>query len=324
MARAVTGGPDTVPKQMRTGPLAAGLPLAVPSGRLGRTSGRTLRESSTPRGQGAMVALLPGGRLHLQHGPIDIVVEAFGEAQAVRAGYARAAARFATILAELVAELPALRTEGAPVAGSIARRMAAAVAPFRPAFITPMAAVAGAVAEEVLAALAGPGIARAYANNGGDIALWLLPGESLTAALAVTGGLDRVTIRAADPVRGIATSGWRGRSFSLGIADAVTVLARTAALADAAATMIANAVDLDHPGIGRRPAREMQCDSDLGHRRVTVFVPVLSASDRRRALDAGLCAAEGFRARGLIEGAALFLQGDASATGVPVSGVTGG
>ncbi len=132
--------------------------------------------------------------------------------------------------------------------GAIARRMAAAVAPFRPAFITPMAAVAGAVAEEVVAAMAGPGLARAYANNGGDIALWLAPGESLTCALAVTGGADRVTIRAADAVRGIATSGWRGRSFSLGIADAVTVLARTAAMADAAATMIANAVDLPgHP-----------------------------------------------------------------------------
>ena len=54
-------------------------------------------------------------------------------------------------------------------------------------------------------------------------------------------------------MRGIATSGWRGRSFSLGIADAVTVLAATAAEADAAATVIANAVDLPgHPAIDTR------------------------------------------------------------------------
>jgi ApbE superfamily uncharacterized protein (UPF0280 family) len=264
---------------------------------------------------GAVAALLPDGRLHLQHGPIDIVAEAFGERLAVRLAYARAAALFATVLDELVAELPALRTEGAAVSGGIARRMAAAVAPFRPAFITPMAAVAGAVAEVVLAALVGPGITRAYANNGGDIALWLGPGESLTCALAVTGGLDRVTVRDLDPVRGIATSGWRGRSFSLGIADAVTVLARTTAIADAAATMIANAVDVDHPAIRRRPAREMQCDSDLGGRLVTVAVPALSANDRAQALNAGVQAAEAFRARGLIEGAALFLQGDMQATG---------
>jgi len=263
----------------------------------------------------AMVALLPGGRLHLQHGPIDILAEAFGAPAAVRAAYARAAARFATVLQELVAELPELRSEERAVENVIARRMAAAVAPFRPAFITPMAAVAGAVAEEVLAALVGPGIARAYANNGGDIALWLAPGEQLTCALAVSGGMDRVTLAETDPVRGIATSGWRGRSFSLGIADAVTVLARTAAQADAAATMVANAVNLDHPGIRRRPACEVQCDSDLGERLVTVAVPALTPEERATALEAGLRAAEGFRVRGLIEAAALFLQGEHRVTG---------
>lgn len=265
--------------------------------------------------EGAIAALLPGGRLHLQHGPIDIVAEAFGAPPAVRAAYGRATSRFAMILKELVAELPALRSSDAAVEGAIACRMAAAVAPFRPAFITPMAAVAGAVAEEILAALTGPGITRAYANNGGDIALWLAPGESLTCALAASGGLDRVTVRAADRVRGIATSGWRGRSLSLGIADAVTVVAQTAAQADAAATMVANAVDLQHAGIRRRPAREVTCDSDLGDRLVTVAVPVLAPPERAQALSAGLRAAEAFRARGLIEGAALFLQGEMQATG---------
>ncbi len=272
----------------------------------------------------AMAAVLADGRLHLQHGPIDILARAFGAPAAIRQGHARAAARFATVLEELVAELPALRAADAPVEGGIARRMVAAVAPFRPAFVTPMAAVAGAVAEEVLAALTGPGITRAYANNGGDIALWLGPGEHLTCALAVTGGLDRVALRDSDGVAGIATSGWRGRSFSLGIADAVTVLAPTAAMADAAATMIANAVDLDHPGVLRRPASDLQCDSDLGDRLVTVAVPPLAPDDRARALQSGLAAAEGFRARGLIAGAALFLQGEARTTGMPAQEVTGG
>ncbi len=270
---------------------------------------------NAPSASEAVAALVPGGRLHLQHGPIDIVAEAFGFPPAIRGAYARAAGRFATILEELVFELPALRSEDTPVEGGIARRMAAAVAPFRPAFVTPMAAVAGAVAEEVLAALVGPGITRAYANNGGDIALWLAPGERLTCALAVSDGMDRVMVAATDPVRGIATSGWRGRSFSLGIADAVTVVARTAALADAAATMVANAVNADHPGIGRRPARDIRCDSDLGDRLVTVSVPVLAPEERACALEAGLRAAEAFRARGLIEGAALFLQGERRATG---------
>ncbi len=261
-------------------------------------------------------ALLPGGRLHLQHGPIDIVAEAFGGPSAIRAAYARAVNRFATVLEELVAELPALRSESVPVEGPIARRMAAAVLPFRPDFITPMAAVAGAVAEEVLAALTGPGITRAYANNGGDIALWLGAEERLTCSLAASPGfVDRVTVRTSDPIRGIATSGWRGRSFSRGIADAVTVVAQTAAMADAAATMVANAVDVRHPGIFRRPARDVQVESDLGDRLVTVAVPPLTPTERVAALEAGLRAAEGFRARGLIEGAALFLQGECRITG---------
>ena len=80
-------------------------------------------------------------------------------------------------------------------------------------------------------------------------------------------------------MRGVATSGWRGRSFSLGIADAVTVFAGTAAVADAAATLIANAVDLPgHPAFARAPARRCDPQSDLGERLVTVDVGPLARS----------------------------------------------
>lgn len=269
---------------------------------------------------GPQVARLSDGRLHLHHGPIDMIVQAFGPAQAVAEGEARAVARFEGLLAELVAELPALRMRaGEVVHGPVARVMAAAVAPFAPDFITPMAAVAGAGAEAVLAALVTPGVTRAYVNNGGDIAVYLAPGESLTCAIAARPGFpDRVALRHAETARGIATSGWRGRSQSLGIADAVTVLARSAARADAAATMVANAVDLpDHPGILRRPAREVKADSDLGDRLVTVAVPPLAAAEVEAALTRGLAAAEHYRQRGLIEAAALFLQGEVRTTGWP-------
>lgn len=262
----------------------------------------------------AQAHLLPDGRLHLHHGPIDLIVQAWGEAGAVRAAYRRAWERFAPLLDELVAELPALRSPADhAVRGPVAAAMAAAVRPFRPVFITPMAAVAGSVADEVLAHLAGPGIDRAYVNNGGDIALFLAPGASLTAAIAARARLpDRVTVRHRDPVRGIATSGWGGRSFSLGIADAVTVLAPTAAMADAAATAIANAVDLPgHPAIRRRPACEIKADSDLGAIPVTVAVGPLAPAARAAALAAGATAARAARRRGLIAAAALFLQGEA-------------
>ncbi len=258
---------------------------------------------------GAQARLMPDGRLHLQHGPMDLICQAWGDPRAVATAYRRAAARFDGVLAELVAELPALRAQKAALCGPIARVMAVAVAPFRPAFITPMAAVAGAVADAILTVIVRDDIPRAYVNNGGDIALHLAHGQSLNCALAGTGA--QVRLCAEDPSRGIATSGWRGRSWSLGIADSVTVVAKTAAMADAAATMIANAVDLPgHPGITRRPAVDLQADSDLGQRLVTVGVAGLTDPDIARALNRGEAAAQEFMARGLIDSAALFLQSD--------------
>lgn len=257
---------------------------------------------------------LPDGRLHLQHGPIDLLCEGWGKRASVDAAYRRAWFRFDGLLEELLAELPALRCTNMALVGPIAQVMGRAVEPFRPMFITPMAAVAGAVAEAVLAALIGPGITRAYVNNGGDIALHLQPGQRLVCAIA--GADSQITVQSEDAIRGIATSGWRGRSWSLGIADSVSVLAKTAAMADAAATMIANAVDIaGHSAIIRRPARDMQADSDLGAQLVTVGVGRLTTSEVHTALANGAAAANTYRAAGLIESAALFLQGESRIIG---------
>jgi ApbE superfamily uncharacterized protein (UPF0280 family) len=118
----------------------------------------------------------------------------------------------------------------------------------------------------------------------------------------------------------VATSGWRGRSFSLGIADAVTVLARDGAAADAAATLIANAVDLPgHTAIVRRPARELTPDSDLGDRPVTVAVARLDPAEAAAALESGHAVAEAFRSRGWIVAAALFLQNQTRTSGAIAS-----
>lgn len=268
---------------------------------------------------GPQVALQPDGRrLHLHHGPIDLIVEAFGETAEIRAAYAQARQRFETILTELVEELPDLRRPSAPLPRDFrlptARRMEAAAALFaRESFVTPMAGVAGAVADEVLCAMtANRRLERAYVNNGGDIAVHLSPGTTLKTAIAGTGrGLgDRLEIAAADRVRGIATSGRHGRSHSLGIADAVTVLASSAAQADIAATLIANAVDLPlHPAIHRRPARELSPDSDLGDRLVTIAVDALEPAEIDSALDAGAATARHFVASGRIEAAILYLAG---------------
>jgi uncharacterized protein len=128
--------------------------------------------------------------------------------------------------------------------------------------------------------------------------------------------MQTITIEANDAARGIATSGRHGRSFSLGIADAVTVLARTASQADAAATIIANAVDLPgHPAIVRCPANELQLDTDLGARLVTRAVGELRAEEIDDALRAGVNRAQQLLVAGLIEGAALRLLGETAVVG---------
>jgi ApbE superfamily uncharacterized protein (UPF0280 family) len=263
---------------------------------------------------GAVAARLLDGRLHLQHGPIDLIIEAFGQPGEVEAAYGQAVDRFGDILPTLVGELSLLRRPVGDVhprpQGPVARRMVEAVWPYRDIFITPMAAVAGAVADEILQAMrAGRSLDKAYVNNGGDIAVHLAPDQSLRAGIFARALDGAVQLGHDRPVRGIATSGWRGRSFSLGIADSATALATTAAAADAAATVIANAVNIDHPAIERRPARALDPDSDLLDLPVTVAVRPLPRHAVAEALDRGATEARRLRCRDLIEGAALSLQG---------------
>jgi ApbE superfamily uncharacterized protein (UPF0280 family) len=279
----------------------------------------------------AQIRFLPDGRrLHLHDGPIDLIVESFGAAAEINAAYRAAEGRFVTVLDELCGELALLRQparSGGPlVSGIIARRMLAAVAPYGEwTFITPMAAVAGAVAEEILGTMTSAAtLSRAYVNDGGDIALHLAPGQHF-----VVGMVERpdrpslfgtATLDSTQPVRGIATSGWRGRSFSLGIADAVTVLADRASMADAAASIIANAVDLPgHASVTRVPARDLAPDSDLGDRLVTQAVGELSREEIAAALDGGVAVARRLLSDGLIRAAALCLCGKTRVVGVSVA-----
>ena len=168
------------------------------------------------------------------------------------------------------------------------------------------------MADHVLAAMTMvPGLRRAWVDDGGDVAVRPAPGETTTLALCDDPRTGTMPARLRlGRSRGVATSGWRGRSHSLSVADAATAVARTAAEADVAATLIANAVDLPgHPAVVRRPARDLAPDGDPGDRPVTAAAGRLSAGEVSAALAAGLARAEGMRAAGLIEGAALFLAG---------------
>jgi ApbE superfamily uncharacterized protein (UPF0280 family) len=275
----------------------------------------------------AQSRLLPDGRrLYLHDGPMDVILEGFGAPGEVQCAYRAAARRFITVLDELCQELSILRQplrdDGAAPVGEVAKRMVAAVAPYAVrTFITPMAAVAGAVAEEILAAMTGGAkLERAYVNDGGDIALHLEPGQHFVAGMvdrpARPSLFGSAVLGANQPVRGIATSGWRGRSFSLGIADAVTVLADRAAMADAAATIIANAVDLPgHPNVLRVRARDLAPDNDLGDRLVTQDVGKLTTGEIAAALDGGEVVSQTLLSQRLIRAAALHLRGETRTVG---------
>lgn len=272
----------------------------------------------------AQRAVLAGGRWHLQQGPMDIIIGAEGDALAVNHAHHLAWERFKGVLSELVQELDLLRS---PVPGTrlvqgpIAQRIWRACVPFQHRFIKPMAAVAGSVAQELLTFYTAAGIKRAWANNGGDIAIHLTSNQRVRVGLyadlanfnarQVQSGLaldGQFEIRSHSPVRGVATSGWRGRSFSFGIADSVMVLAPTASAADAAATVIANAVNIDDSRFTRRPARDVKDDSDLGGRLVTVNVPRLPPQLVQRALASGLACALSLRAQGHVSSVVLVCQ----------------
>ena len=301
-----------------------------------------------------IIAMLPDEkRLHLQHGPIDLIIEAFGGQPEIAAAYRAAAERFETVLDELVTELPTLRTpapsfprrresreeasdsqryaldsrlRGNDGIGVIAKKMFAAVMPHAPDFITPMAAVAGAVADEILATMtAALSLEKAYVNNGGDIALYLAPHSNQNFQTGIvsnptTGELVTTATIASDAgIKGIATSGWNGRSHSLGIADSVTVFAKSAAIADAAATIIANHVDVpDCKNITRQPADHLSPDSDLGSRLVTVSVGSLKPDEITRALALGEHKAQTLCQSGLIIAAFICLQGVAKIVHWPI------
>ena len=270
--------------------------------------------------------MLPGNRLHLQHGPINLVIKACGGEAEVRRAYERAERRLSGMLQSLVDNLSLLRSPDVPacvrVSDATSQQMISAVKRFKGQFVTPMAAVAGAVADTILVAMRKTdGLHKIYVNNGGDIALHLAPGQDMQIGIVPT--LSAATpdaslcITGNDGVGGIATSGWDGHSMSHGIADAVTVIAASGAIADVAATLIANRVNCDDEGIERRPALDLDPDSDLGERLVTVGVGEQSDRVINDSLDQGEQFARGLVDQGKIHGALLSLQSHKRVVGLP-------
>jgi len=270
-----------------------------------------------------------GKRLNLRHGPIDLILEAETfNAEDLDLVYANAAAAFKSVLNTLAGELDYLRSplnqnDNYPE-GEIARAMVSASRPFcADHFLTPMICVAGSVADHILSVMCtSADLKKAYVNNGGDIAMYLSEGTYYDVGVCANPHngeiVSKAHITSRDRVCGVATSGWRGRSHSFGIADSVTVLAANAAIADTAATLICNAVDLPgSPMVQRQPADTLSPDSDLGDRMVTTNVFALSETEQESALQPGKALAEQMLDSGLIVSAYLSLQETTQIIGAP-------
>ena len=177
--------------------------------------------------------------------------------------------------------------------------------------LTPMAAVAGTIADAVADWLFEQGLTRVIVDNGGDIAIRLARGETATVGVRpqVTSPLISHVIHldSGRSTWGVTTSGMGGRSFTRGIASAVTVLAADASVADAAATAVANACFVEDKGIIQLPAENIDPNSDLAGINVTTEVAPLSAESIRMAVGNARHKAENLFQKGLIIGAFIAL-----------------
>ena len=177
--------------------------------------------------------------------------------------------------------------------------------------LTPMAAVAGTIADAVANWLFEQGVTKVIVDNGGDIAVRLAEGESVT-----VGVRPRVTSRHISHVItldsgrsawGVTTSGMGGRSLTRGIASAVTVLSTKASVADAAATAIANACFVKDDRIIQLPAEKIDPTSDLKDIPVTTEVGPLSSEKILAAINSARQKADDFSQKGIIDGAFIAL-----------------
>jgi uncharacterized protein len=184
--------------------------------------------------------------------------------------------------------------------------------------LTPMAAVAGTIADSTADWLASKGLNKVVVNNGGDVALRLRPGETITVGIrpevAGTEVTSRVLISSEMNIGGICTSGLGGRSFTRGVASAATAFASRASVADAAATAVANATYIVSPAVHRCPADSIDPNTDLRGVEITCSVEELTRDEIDSALKKGLARAEQLVERSVIVGACVAVKGEMRCT----------
>ena len=248
-------------------------------------------------------------------GPMRLIIRAWQKNE-TRLGLVRQAAEESLIFLERVAhrqnrlKKPWQQIKTIPQE-ALARNMLESVKTIGDEDLTPMAAVAGTIADAVADWLFERETTRVIVDNGGDIAIRLARGESAT--VGIRPRINNATIShkinlyAGGPNWGVTTSGLGGRSFTRGIASAVSVLATSASIADAAATAIANACYVTDDNIMRIEAEKIDPHTDLTGMRITKKVGPLSMTSIRKAIDPARQKAEFLTKKKIIKGAFISL-----------------
>lgn len=265
-----------------------------------------------------MITVLAEDRVFLDCGPVQMTMMGRSQGRAMTEELQKAAEYVVKILSELAAvqkqakDIMILDEQDLSPYPISLQLMIEAVLASGDRTLTPMAAVAGTFADRTADWLVEKGADKVMVNNGGDIAIRLLGQEKTTLGLMPSISAREfshvVTISAGDGVGGVATSGLGGRSFTKGIASAVTVFAKNARTADACATLIANHCLTEDPAIVRMPAELLDPNTDIAGHSVTVKIGTLRPESKRKALENGVRKAVELKTEGRIHGAVLFLD----------------
>ena len=271
------------------------------------------------------IAMLDEETILAECGPMRLAIRAWQNSrpqialcrQAAEASFAylEAVAKHRAVLSDFPGNIKALPEN------ELAQRMIESVRAIGDMDLTPMAAVAGTIADAVADWLFGRGLTKVVVDNGGDIAIRLAAGE--TATVGIRPRIDCLDISHIADLNdrrsswGVTTSGRGGRSFTRGIASAVTVIAESASIADAAATAIANACFVEDSSIvqmkAEAPAQkqiieQMDPNTDLKGLAVTIDVGPLSIAKKIEAVQTALSKADTFCRKECIVGALIVLE----------------
>lgn len=154
--------------------------------------------------------------------------------------------------------------------------------------LTPMSAVAGTIADKIAELLVQTGAEKVIVNNGGDIAIRMKEGDQLIVgikrSLREDANIDKYILRN-NHIRGIATSGFGGRSFTQGVADSVTVFSESASLADAFATYLADMTHICSDKVHEAIASDIDPETDIGDQKIVISIDSLSELEIKEAFD---------------------------------------